>query len=213
MEATSTTQRSRSAGSAAASAGPHGGPGHGDDAVRDALAGVNTGAIVWLLSRAISYMDESGFPEAVAPWFPDEEPGGLAISAPEDEEERRQRRRGEVWREGDSPALLTADDGRPGAESASNVLASLDQLVFSEDASVDCPTETFEEGTGGRVGPIAPLGRIAREDPLVMTPELHEDVSMAGTWRKTSESRAAEMGWLSPSVRTTTTRLRAFGVK
>jgi hypothetical protein len=35
---------------------------------------VNTGAVVWLLSRAISYMDESGFPEAVAPWFPDEEP-------------------------------------------------------------------------------------------------------------------------------------------
>ena len=34
----------------------------------------DTGAIVWLLSRAISYMDESGFPEAVAPWFPDEEP-------------------------------------------------------------------------------------------------------------------------------------------
>jgi hypothetical protein len=57
-----------------ASAGRHGGPGHGDDAVRDALAGVNSGAIVWLLSRAISYMDESGFPEAVAPWFPDEEP-------------------------------------------------------------------------------------------------------------------------------------------
>ena len=29
-----------------------------------------------LLSRAISDMDESGFPEAVAPWFPDEEPAG-----------------------------------------------------------------------------------------------------------------------------------------
>jgi hypothetical protein len=57
-----------------ASAGRHGGPGHGDGAVRDALDGVGTGAIVWLLSRAISYMDESGFPEAVAPWFPDEEP-------------------------------------------------------------------------------------------------------------------------------------------
>ena len=30
---------------------------------------------------------------------------------------------------------------------------------------------------------------------------------MAGTWRKTSESRAAETGWLSPSVRTTTSSL------
>jgi hypothetical protein len=57
-----------------ASAGRHGSPGHGDDAVRDALDGVNTGAIVWLLSRAISYMDETGFPEAVEPWFPEEEP-------------------------------------------------------------------------------------------------------------------------------------------
>ena len=57
-----------------ASAGQRGGPGHGDAAVRDALDGVGSGAVVWLLSRAISYMDESGFPEAVAPWFPDEEP-------------------------------------------------------------------------------------------------------------------------------------------
>ena len=100
---------------------------------------------------------------------------GLAVSPPEDEEERRQRRRGEIRREGDSPAPLTADDGRPGAEAAANVLASLDELVFSEDASVHGPTETLEEGTGGRVGPIAALGRVAREDPLVMTPELHED--------------------------------------
>ena len=57
-----------------ASAGRRGSPEHGDEAVRDALDGVNTGAIVWLLSRAISYMDETGFPEAVEPWFPDEEP-------------------------------------------------------------------------------------------------------------------------------------------
>ena len=101
--------------------------------------------------------------------------GGLAISAPEDEEERRERRRGEVRREGDSPALLTADDGRPGAETAANVLASLDELVFSVDASTHSPTETLEEGTGRRVGPIAALGGVAREDPLVTIPELHED--------------------------------------
>ena len=29
-------------------------------------------ALLWLASRAISYMDESGFPEAVEPWFRDE---------------------------------------------------------------------------------------------------------------------------------------------
>ena len=27
---------------------------------------------MWLASRAISYMDENGFPEAVAPWIPDD---------------------------------------------------------------------------------------------------------------------------------------------
>ena len=26
-------------------------------------------AVLWLASRAISYMDETGYPEAVEPWF------------------------------------------------------------------------------------------------------------------------------------------------
>ena len=101
--------------------------------------------------------------------------GGLAVSPPEDEQERRKSCSGGERREGDSPAVLTTDDGRPGAEAAANVLASLDELVFSVDAPVHCPPETLEEGTGRRVGPIAALGRVAREDPLVTTPELHED--------------------------------------
>ena len=52
-----------------ARAGEGGSPGHGDEAVRQALAEASTPALVWLASRAISYMDENGFPEAVAPWF------------------------------------------------------------------------------------------------------------------------------------------------
>jgi hypothetical protein len=44
----------------------------GDDAVRSALAGASHPALVWLTSRAISYMDESGFPEAVERRFPDD---------------------------------------------------------------------------------------------------------------------------------------------
>ncbi|MDQ3671791.1 MAG: hypothetical protein M3364_05030 [Actinomycetota bacterium] len=56
-----------------ASAGRHGGPQHGDEAVRNVLASVSPEAVVWLASRAISYMDEYGFPEAVAPWIPDED--------------------------------------------------------------------------------------------------------------------------------------------
>jgi hypothetical protein len=56
-----------------ARAGEKGGPQHGDEAVRQALSAASAPAVVWLASRAISYMDESGFPEAVGPWFPDEE--------------------------------------------------------------------------------------------------------------------------------------------
>jgi hypothetical protein len=35
----------------------------GDAAVRDALGRAAPGAVVWALSRAISYMDEHGYPE------------------------------------------------------------------------------------------------------------------------------------------------------
>ena len=52
-----------------ARAGERGGPQGGDDAVRAVLAGASPQAVLWLASRAISYMDESGFPEAVEPWF------------------------------------------------------------------------------------------------------------------------------------------------
>ena len=44
----------------------------GDEAVRSVLGEARAPALVWLASRAISYMDESGFPEAVEPWFRDE---------------------------------------------------------------------------------------------------------------------------------------------
>ena len=53
-----------------AKAGQMGGPRAGDEAVRAALAGAQPEAVLWLASRAISYMDESGYPEAVGPWFP-----------------------------------------------------------------------------------------------------------------------------------------------
>ena len=55
-----------------ATAGRRGGPQHGDEAVRVILAAASPEALVWLASRAISYMDENGFPEAVAPWIPDD---------------------------------------------------------------------------------------------------------------------------------------------
>jgi hypothetical protein len=49
-------------------AGLRGGIRHGDAAVRDALGAVDPGALAWIASRAISYMDENGFPEALEPF-------------------------------------------------------------------------------------------------------------------------------------------------
>jgi hypothetical protein len=51
-----------------ARAGEKGGPQYGDEAVRLALTEASPDALVWIASRAISYMDENGFPEAIAPW-------------------------------------------------------------------------------------------------------------------------------------------------
>ena len=56
-----------------ARAGEKGSPQHGDEAVRRALGVASPEALLWIASRAISYMDESGFPEAVEPWFPDDD--------------------------------------------------------------------------------------------------------------------------------------------
>jgi hypothetical protein len=44
-------------------------PAAGDDAVRAALGEASPEAVVWLASRAISYMDENGFPEAAESWL------------------------------------------------------------------------------------------------------------------------------------------------
>ena len=54
-------------------AGLRGGPAHGDAAVREALGTVSPEALAWIASRAISYMDENGFPEAIEPWVEEED--------------------------------------------------------------------------------------------------------------------------------------------
>lgn len=43
----------------------------GDDAVRKALEEASPEAVVWLASRAVSYMDENGFPESAEPYVSD----------------------------------------------------------------------------------------------------------------------------------------------
>ena len=54
-----------------AQAGLRGGPREGDEAVRRVLEQARPEAVLWLASRAVSYMDETGYPEAVEPWFQD----------------------------------------------------------------------------------------------------------------------------------------------
>ena len=55
-----------------AQAGLKGGPKHGDEAVRRVLEGASPEVVLWLASRTISYLDETGFPEAVEAWFPED---------------------------------------------------------------------------------------------------------------------------------------------
>jgi len=52
-----------------AGAGIGGGIESGDEAVRRLLDQASPAALTWIASRAISYMDENGYPDAVAPWF------------------------------------------------------------------------------------------------------------------------------------------------
>ena len=54
-----------------AQSGLRGGPRHGDEAVRRVLGQASPEVVLWLASRAVSYMDETGYPEAVEPWFPE----------------------------------------------------------------------------------------------------------------------------------------------
>jgi hypothetical protein len=54
-------------------AGLRGGPAHGDAAVREAFGAVSPEALAWIASRAISYMDENGFPEALEPFIEEDE--------------------------------------------------------------------------------------------------------------------------------------------
>jgi hypothetical protein len=54
-----------------AGAGAGGAMEHGDAAVRATLEQASPAALAWIASRAISYMDESGYPESVESWFPE----------------------------------------------------------------------------------------------------------------------------------------------
>jgi hypothetical protein len=55
-----------------ARAGERGATSHGDDAVRAALGTASPEAVVWLASRAISCLDENGYPDDLEPWFRDD---------------------------------------------------------------------------------------------------------------------------------------------
>ena len=55
-----------------AGAGRRGESAGGDEAVRRVLNQADPEAVIWLASRLVSYMDEQGYPETLAPWIGDE---------------------------------------------------------------------------------------------------------------------------------------------
>ncbi len=57
--------------------------------MRAALSQADAAAVIWVASRAISFMDENAFPEAVEPWLVERcERPGLALPLPEEDAER-----------------------------------------------------------------------------------------------------------------------------
>jgi len=52
-----------------ADAGRGADPRAGDEAVRRALERAKPEAVIWLASRLVSYMDEQGYQETLAPWL------------------------------------------------------------------------------------------------------------------------------------------------
>ena len=92
----------------AARAGERGGPRSGDEAVRAVLGRQSARHSSGSRAVAISYMDETGFPEAVEPWFPGRlaRTGRLAVASPEQTApEGEERCGGEVGRERGCPAF------------------------------------------------------------------------------------------------------------
>ena len=110
-----------------ARAGERGGPQGGDEAVRTALAEASPEAVVWLASRAISYMDETGFPEAVSAAGSRRrrvERRRLSGRVATEANRREERGRGQVWRKGELTCLLASDDTRAAAEESRALLAA-----------------------------------------------------------------------------------------
>ena len=183
--------------------------------------GVSKPALVWLASRAISYMDESGFPEAVEPWFPestarrDVEGRGCRLAAyavaaaRAASAEREEGDGGEVGRERVAlPRLCPSHDRRAVAEQPRAPSASTAPRSPSEKTCprVDVASRSrIVRALGIRL--VLRLGDAARVDALVLAPELDEDrarsPAAAGTATRRARWRPAR---LSPSVRTTTSR-------
>ncbi len=170
-------------------AGLRGGPAHGDAAVREALSAVDPAALTWIASRAISYLDENGFPEALEPFV---EPCLLAISPPEQKPEREERCRGEVGRQRNVMASLAPNDGRAAARELRDPLRRRSELVLVEDLAPDLGGEPLECGTRARVRAVGGLRNAPPEDALVPVPHVHEDGRDAG--RTTEELREPGSG-------------------
>ena len=205
---TSTARRAMLCRLRRARAGERGGPQHGDEAVRAALGRREpAGARLVREPRDLVHGRERlpGSRRALVPG---------RRETPELRSRQRSRRQRHEARSGRSaaaarygasasrPRLLPLDDRRPAPEELRALLAAA-----PSSSPIDRPLrrrgETVERRAGGRVGRVLRLGRAAREDALVLVPELDEDDLDRGRPAKEAAERAFETGWLSPSVSTT----------
>ncbi len=174
---------------------------------------VSPEAVVWLASRAISYMDETGFPEAVEPWFRETYPPELSIgrrlsgrgarAAARTGRARRPARYGARATSARSPS----HDGRPAPEE----LVPCGPRPRAGSPSTRCPRSRRRADRASRAptGPRVPrLGCAAREDPLASFQNWTKTGSIPGPAR-TAREPAFATGWLSPSVSTTQPLVRA----
>ena len=113
----------------------------GDDAVRAALGEASPEAVVWLASRAISYMDENGFPEAAEPYIEE-----LALALPEQDAERKHREGEEVRREREARLPHALRHRRPARRARPHAGGHVVELALVEDRGAGQLREPVEVG-------------------------------------------------------------------
>ena len=179
-----------------AQAGLKGGPQQGDAAVRRVLEEASPEVVVWLASRTISYLDETGFPEAVEPWFPDAVADDvLSGRAARGEREREEDGAGEVGRERQPVAALAPGDRGAVAEQVARLRDRGAELVLVVDVAAERRRGGVEDAARARVGAVLRLGIGSVVDALAARPRRGgrscRRPAGAGTRHRSSRRRSA----------------------